>query len=746
MGRIPFYKQGDKYNTVDRRWDVAIYQTADTPWTVEDLDFDADPLTIEWDDCAPEDVIEGSTATLRVISPSDRKYIDLYTTDPLGVTVEISAGSKVVWRGALEPELYEEPYSTARGYTVELSFADIAAMERIDFNLAGNVTLDDIVKAAVFTTALTGYSLKTSTRVHNWATGTQEPVSLSKLCISADNFYDEDGSPMTMREAVETILRPLGLHLRQQGGVLWIYDWHILATEAPTAIRVIDWTSTDSALSVAPVAHKVTLTYSPYADTTLADGSLAAADVPVAQTSAQLRIWTDDGTDIDNRIHGFYIYSTSGVPSGITLPAGLSVTTDLWRIVAGHSGNDSAGVFGMARTVCQNGSRLAGGCGVTECYPQHLPVSVSSYGRLTPDYSKPAIGKEIMTLMGPWLQTPANSIDYRIKLTLDFLLDTRANPFEQADRRNEKGHWEDLQNWANFGYIPCALEILDDSGTPIYHYSNADVMKSDSRDYSSAGWSSGAATPGDMWLAYYDVTNRKSASGWGGWKKNRQCIGYWRGDLPALYEKQGEGEFIAWPSAMTAAGRLRFTIYSGIHWFDYARLGQSSGEKDLLSRINWVLYGAPKMEIVRADGSAIPTEDIIYTATAIAGAASDVKVTLKAGSVTEAPTARAVISTCAINRTDISPVGPSTFARTRTARIEELLLDTLVSQYDQPHTVLSGEASLNPLIAAEPHAWIDNAQPSGRLFIPTAACVNAIAGTADITFREISPDQYTPVE
>ncbi len=114
-GLMPFYRNGDHYTSAERLWEVTIYQMADTPFAVADLMFAADsPLSIEWGDTDPTEVVEGSTATLRLISPGDRTFADLYTVDPLGVVVEVKASGAVVWRGSMEPELYEEPYSTPR--------------------------------------------------------------------------------------------------------------------------------------------------------------------------------------------------------------------------------------------------------------------------------------------------------------------------------------------------------------------------------------------------------------------------------------------------------------------------------------------------------------------------------------------------------------------------------------------------------------------------------------------------------
>jgi hypothetical protein len=62
-------------------WRVEILQEADEAFAkIGSLDFDADDaLVIEWGEGAKEQVICGSTATLKVISPGDRTYEDLYT-------------------------------------------------------------------------------------------------------------------------------------------------------------------------------------------------------------------------------------------------------------------------------------------------------------------------------------------------------------------------------------------------------------------------------------------------------------------------------------------------------------------------------------------------------------------------------------------------------------------------------------------------------------------------------------------
>ena len=221
-GLIPLYSNGDRVMTTETLWTVTVLQKADEPWEVADLVLDTDcPLLLEWDDVRPEDVIEGSTATLRLISPGDRTFADLYTVDPLGVVLEVKRGEDVVWRGSLEPELYEEPYATRDGYTVELSFADFAAMERRDFDRHGVCTFAQILADGAAATAVTWSGIGgISTEYVDTSTGNASTVSLADLRISADNFYDEDGEAMnnTVVEKFNALLDGyMANEIREQG-------------------------------------------------------------------------------------------------------------------------------------------------------------------------------------------------------------------------------------------------------------------------------------------------------------------------------------------------------------------------------------------------------------------------------------------------------------------------------------------------------------------------------------------------
>lgn len=63
-------------------WKVEILRWAESTYQRIDMTFPGEePLEIEWDEARVEDAFQGSRATVRVISTSDRIWTDLYTLD-----------------------------------------------------------------------------------------------------------------------------------------------------------------------------------------------------------------------------------------------------------------------------------------------------------------------------------------------------------------------------------------------------------------------------------------------------------------------------------------------------------------------------------------------------------------------------------------------------------------------------------------------------------------------------------------
>ena len=206
--------------------------------TVGALEFPAaEPLTLEWSRTDKEAVLQGSTATLRLVSPGDRTYEDLYTIEPGQIRLDVYRAGRLYWSGTLDPEFYEEPYEAASGYEVSLTFSDFGILSRIKYDLSGLQTVGDIL---AYSLARAGLEADIDqTLISTTLPGQASPLTLDALSVRSDNFYDEDGEASTLEEVIEGILQPLGLRMVQRRGRVWIYDLNGLHAQGTPA--AIEW-------------------------------------------------------------------------------------------------------------------------------------------------------------------------------------------------------------------------------------------------------------------------------------------------------------------------------------------------------------------------------------------------------------------------------------------------------------------------------------------------------------------------
>lgn len=259
-------------------WEVEILRPEKVLAPVE-LDFPADePLVVEWDDITPESTVTGSTATLKVISATDREFTDLYVRQPGEVRLAVWRRNAddtrtLYWQGSLDPEFYEEPYETLQGYDVTLTFSDFGYMDRIDFDLRGLLDYGTLLKHCLeqsgfdadFAPMKIGEGISTRRNAAD-----EGPLKLADLAVDARNFYDEEGKPQTLRQVAEGLLQPMALHMVQTGGAVWVYDDNWLAARhgvlgdgIPAFVR---WDGDEQTLSAAETYNNVKVSFSGYAD------------------------------------------------------------------------------------------------------------------------------------------------------------------------------------------------------------------------------------------------------------------------------------------------------------------------------------------------------------------------------------------------------------------------------------------------------------------------------------------------
>jgi hypothetical protein len=682
--------------------------------TPEDLVFGEEPAEIEWSEVDKLEPVQGSALTLTLLSTSDRQYIDLYSVETGEVWAEVWRNGSLYWTGTLDTELYEEPYSYLKDYEVQFTFSDFGALERLKWSDKGVRSLEWIVR-----TCVEAAGLDYSTLNRHISTTPAEGYTdiLTDSYLNCENFFDEDDEPMTMREVLEAVLQPFALRMVQKGGRVELFDLNALAAEEVETEKVV-WMSDDAELSADVVYNNVKVTFSPYADTTLYDGTIEHDDTLKSKTSGILYYLNANPSE---EIDGFRL-ATGDPEESDELPFELAGAAKLFRIDSEYSASDEAGVYMMSR-----GSAVMASGDIDKTMvgtQKWLPCTDG----VNPNMSSVT---EIIKCGRVHLNYCRRNT-FRLKIELSVCIDPRYNPFEGEDNNESKsyGYWND---WANFAYLPIKLVLYDTNGNAYLHYSNSDVVKGNSYSAGGGKWVGGAASWGDAWLAFYDRDDRKAKSGLSGWSTNKQVIGYFRDALPSIFEKMGDGEYAPTPPT---GGWLELTIGDGIYAFDYKR--NTEKRREDLAKINrWFLLKDPKLSIVKANGTDIDVEDQEDQAWLNRSAQEDYEIDTNVGTIADryaSPTARGAL----LN------VGQSTMQNyTRagvTDRLERLLIGTVFSQYASRKTVLSGTA----LLMSGLHPLSEASTP-GR-FIMLSEVQRLQDEESEITMAKFSADDYEGIE
>ena len=688
--------EGGFYSYSDVLYDVKIYQEGYSG-AVTDVDFTDTPLTIEWQETDKLEPVQSSSAKLQLYSDSDRQFVDLYTVKAGSVRLDVYREGSLYWSGTLDPELYEEPFAYKTDYGVELTFSDLAILDRLSFSGEGFKTLRQII-----TEALTASGINYGSLMEHVSTRLFENSSsnlLDATAVQCQNFYDEDGEAMTLREVLDETLRPFALRLIQKGGVVHLYDLNALYTAfTPEAV---EWDSDDSTLSVDKVYNNVKLTYSPYEQTTLLEGEVD----PDTVDGQRLTTWfsTDTG---DSEEIGFYTH-LSDTAKGLEKHANAK----FYRIEPVYSGGEEAGIAWTVETFASRNS------GTYASYVQQPSDSIGSMLLKVPE--TPYLAN---------IGTARNN--YRLKISLSLLFDPRYNPFEEASVNNEEGNWEEQQDRANFAYVPIKLTLRDGNGNALYHYVNNAVK--DSESFANPGekayWRSGEAAWGDAWLCWYQG-NRKNESGLGGWQQNKQIIGYYRDGLPTLFDKRGTGELINLP---TVGGYLEMQVGTGIPIYDYGKEIKPAN----YDQCRWLLYKDPKVEFVEKTGNSISTKDIEYSAWLNRDAKEPLDIDTVLGTMPD-PSPAALGQ---LFDTANYAVRGSYYRAGTTDLLEKLLIGTIYTQYATPHKVLSGTTVLLP----EFKTHTDKHEPGTYLVLSETQDLRA--EQSNIRMVQFEADDYEGIE
>ena len=690
----------------------------DMSYTAQRVHFPHDtPVEIDWNEVDKLEPVQGACLTLSLVSEKDRQFIDLYAIEVGKVRIDVYREGALYWSGTLDPELYEEPYSEKKDYDVSFSFSDFAPLDRKKWTKTGICSIQEVIDTCLLESGINYTELVKY--ISTSMSDVEESIDLAALNVMCENFYDEEGEAMTMREVLDETLRPFALRMVQKGGKIYLYDLNAIHSDMAT--EEVYWDGTDAQFGVDKVYNNVKVTFSPYADAELINGQLDHDEMLPGVESLLFPMDKPLRGDRES-ITGFSL--AVGEQDGT--PLKLSNGAQYFRIDTVYSGNDEAGVIWACKQyLLGTGDRFIG----QSDFPR-----VFSSGMCE---SEPIITtKQAFIRPITYQSSRATRPKYQLRINLDVLFDVRYNPFESASELNEGDNWANLQDWCNFGYIPVMLYLKDADGNILYHYKNREIMESDHYEHgtNNSRWVAGAGEWGDMFLAYYDAGNRKSASGFGGWQTNKMMCGYYRGRLPKKWELMEDGEYIDPPPE---SGYLELQIGSGVHQFDYER-----ETKNIYSKARWLMYKNPTIRIVNGYGKDTDIEDIEDKAWVQIAAKEGMEIETILGTHPGGvcPSARGLIME------GYTPIDG--FCRPRDAegnklpaqRLERLLIGTVYSQYASRHNTLSGTVRVLPDMKV-----LTDASTSGK-YIMLSEVQDLMQDTSEILMSEFVSDCYDGIE
>ena len=717
-------------------WKVEIFRDGATIEAEQELEFPArEPLLIEWERRDKEQPVCGSVCTLTLLSPGDRTYLDLYTIKAGSVTIEVRRDGRLYWSGTLDPEFYEEPYSSAYGYEVTLTFSDFGLLDRIPYALAGDRTLRELVEHALDEARLTYTAIDTSMLTTSLADG-EPPLKLADLSVRSENWYDEDGEPSTLMEVLEGMLQPLALKMVQRAGKIWIYDLNGLYLSGADA--EVRWESDDQTLGTDKVYNNAKVTFSPYAA-----ASVGSSEIEYTGTYSKKDTNLTSDKPTDGR--EYYTYYTNHkdaiMPDGRWDYDLKSFTVFL----SATEGKGLAYLAGGARYVHFEplaSGQQADAVAVTLYTGGHGDLGSGLPRRLL--YAPTAPGSSVLLRTKPvhvQRLSAAEAERHYLRVTMDLLCDPRYNPFEEGKDGNEKGDYGSWQK-VRLLNLNARITVRDGNGTALCHYDNSAVGSQEGQMPTLAGtlgtWKSGAGASNACSLQWRDAEDLAGGCGVLGWKKNRQCVAGPttlesfmgnRKELPKSFSGMEPGQYMPYPPQ---GGWIDVEVFFGVE-----PTGDFKESKDKLRGfLRWLCYKAPKVEVLDRDSVQSPTEseDVEYTGVVNADAREDIEIDTVCGTA-EHPTPTANGNYL---RTSDGLQVATLHRAGRTTQAEQLLIGTLYSQYADRKAKLSGTLRL---LADGVRTYTDAAMPGVR-FCVLADRQDVIADEGEVELVELRPDEY----
>lgn len=773
--------RGEFVSITGIEWKVELWVEGYTGPSADMLFPRSNPLEITWggyDRIAP---VEGSTATLKVISKSDREWIDLYSVERTRVRLDVYRNGALYWQGTLDSEFYEEPFEVLQGYEVELTFSDLGVLEHTDYDMDGTVTLHDVIARGI---ELAGLTVGVDETLISTSFPDGEQLTLSSLSVRSDNYYDEDGEATNFKEVIGDVLQPLALKIRQRGGKFIVYDFNALyERHRQHGAQLLDWDGDSQTMAVADVAQKIKVNFSPYGEAELLADTLEYT----GKTSPSVRNYGVKITPLPEYDNAacFTFFNDYATKITSTAENAANEYEDFNIFISKDMGKGLAEIHPEAYYA--KFVPIFGNANEKVCVAWLLTVG---QGDLSKDLTRTDVQKIIHTGKDAWCTRGSDKVilrtkrvyvagftqsDYEFKrylrLTLPLLMDARYNPFDSKSDNmgNEKQNDYYFKVRTGYMFIPVGVTIYDSEvgGNALCHYDNSKVAASTSRNFAGNGmWKPGKASVGDMWLEYYSTSDLKEDAGIRGWKENRTLIGRpeikyddrSKNRYPELTQKEKKldsGEYINYPEQ---GGWLEVVVYEGLRGFDYNE-GHSSFEVSKYwdgvphptisnawyilpqrAYLRWLMYGAPTIDLISgADNfEKEDIDDIEYSGWIERAAKEELSVSTTYGTVAPpAPGARGAMIRTATGTmvSELSRAGVTDVP-------ERLLIGTAISQYSERRLRITGDARIIPGEALVCHERLHE----DRIFWFAGERHNVIENVSEAEIVEISEEIYEAIE
>lgn len=296
--------------------------------------------------------VRGSGADLNLFATSNLQYMDLYTANLQEYQVRHYIDGNLNWCGYLDTEIFSSDLSRSKNYNVAITANDgFALLDQMTYLQSNSLPFTGIssqytILQYVISKISLPYNniyIAISTTIPGTTIAASETI-FNKTYVNNDNFYDEEGVPMTLREVLETILRPYGAFIIQSGGSLYITDIQSMVSASTFTFKKYDkaltYIITESTLNtligdlttikfagptqtlnIVPAYNKETVSYSPYFNKDVVDynasDDFSTVDSSVAKGVYNYRWsetnWHDSKTFVNYPVNGGYFSSYNGL-------------------------------------------------------------------------------------------------------------------------------------------------------------------------------------------------------------------------------------------------------------------------------------------------------------------------------------------------------------------------------------------------------------------------------------------------